>query len=280
MAEGYYGWPEIWKDRNLVNLSPWPKSEPELGDLSLADVAEAVNGEYPAYHQQIYLKKLFKDGIDLDYGLGQLVRSSNDFIGMPIRLASINTWVFEIVAPVNFMLKWWFGVPRPEEVAYKIYLGDFTEEDGVPPEMVELIQGMELEDAHDFTAYKTTGSPFHPSFPAMHSAGSSCSLWLAALGDLTPEQYLEALRVDYAVAMGRTVAGVHYEADNIAGLNIGQRIVREKLPAYLEEMYGYDADKVAKKLKFLSFDWKHFDSHRGTINEMPVSTFLENAMSY
>mmetsp|Transcript_87 Transcript_87/g.222 ORF Transcript_87/g.222 Transcript_87/m.222 type:complete len:464 (-) Transcript_87:473-1864(-) len=277
-AFDYNKWPDTWEDRNSTKLSPWPASDIDYGQLSLGDVAEAVNGEYPAYHQQIFIKMLFKDGVKLDPGLGQPFRSTNDFIGKPVRMATINTWVFEAVAPVNFMLKWHFGMPRPEEVAYKIFRGDFTEEDELPPELVEVIQAMDLKDAHDFTAYKSTGSPFHPSFPAMHSAGSSCSLWLAALCDLTPEQYLEALRVDYAVATGRTVAGVHYEQDNIAGLNIGQRIIREQLPDFLEDMYGYDSRMVAKKLKLLSFDWKHFDSHQGTINGMSTKEFLKNAM--
>ena len=279
-ASGVYGWPNTWEERNVVSLSPWPDSSTSYEGLGLRDVAEAVNGEYPAYHQQIFIKKLFKDGVKLDIGLGQPIRSANDFIGKPVRMAVINTWVFEAVAPVNFMLKWHFGLPRPEEVAHKIFRGDFTEDDNVPTELVEKIQAMDLDNPHDFTAYKQTGSPFHPAFPAMHSAGSSCSLWLAALCDLAPYQFLEALRVDYAVAMGRTVAGVHYEQDNIAGLNIGQRIIRERLPDFLEEMYGYDSKLVAKKLKKLSFDWKHFDSFEGTINGMSAADFLKKAMDY
>lgn len=275
-----YGWPGTWKDRNSVKLSPWSAPDIDYGELSLGDVAEAVNGEYPAYHQQVLIKKLFKDGVKLDPDLGQPFRSANDFIGKPVRMAAINTWAFETVAPVNFMLKWHFGMPRPEEVAYKIFRGDYTDDDEIPKDLVEDIQAMDLDNAHDFTAYKATGSPFHPSFPAMHSAGSSCSLWLAALCDLSPYQFLEALRVDYAVAMGRTVAGVHYEQDNIAGLNIGQRIVREKLPQFMEEMYGYDRKLVAKKLKKLSFDWKNFDSFEGTIDGKSVGEFLEDAMKY
>jgi hypothetical protein len=41
----------------------------------------------------------------------------------------------------------------------------------------------------------------------MHAAGSSCSYWIPAVAKLTPEQYCEALRVDFAVAFARTVAG-------------------------------------------------------------------------
>jgi hypothetical protein len=41
----------------------------------------------------------------------------------------------------------------------------------------------------------------------MHAAGSSCSYWLPVVAKISPEQYCEALRVDYAVALARTVAG-------------------------------------------------------------------------
>jgi hypothetical protein len=62
--------------------------------------------------------------------------------------------------------------------------------------------------------------------------------------------------VDYALAYGCTVARVHYQQDNLAGLNIGQRIIREKLPNFLEKNYGYDSAKV-------------FDSKEETIKVPP-----------
>lgn len=278
MASEFYEWPECWKNRNSVKLSPWPGDNSPTGGLTLQDVAAAVYGEYPAYHQQVLIKKLFDETGIIDIDLGQPFRSKVDFIGKPVRMAAINTWAFEVVAPINFMLKWHFGVPRPEEMVWKIYTGELTpSRDGVPESLADLIQDMDLEDAHGFTAYANTGSPFHPSYPAMHSAGSTCSLWLAALCKLTGEQYLEVLRVDYAVAMARTVAGVHYEQDNIVGLNVGQRIMREKLPAYLEEQYGYNSQRVKDRLDKLSFDWKDFDSKAGTIGGMTAEEFLRRA---
>jgi hypothetical protein len=62
-------------------------------------------------------------------------------------------------------------------------------------------------DACFLPCYDRKGSPTHPSWPAMHAAGSSCSYWIPAVAKLTPEQYCEALRVDFAVAFARTVAG-------------------------------------------------------------------------
>jgi hypothetical protein len=112
----------------------------------------------------------------------------------------------------------------------------------------------------------------------MHAGGSTLSIWLPALYKLTAEQYLEALRMDYSVSIARTVAGVHYPQDIIAGLNVGQRIIREQLPAYMKDNYGYDRKKVKKMVQALSFDWNDFDSLKGEIKGVSAAKFLEDAM--
>ena len=136
--------------------------------------------------------------------------------------------------------------------------GELTVTDGVPQQLATKIAGMNLASAPDFTAYEE-GSPVHPAWPAMHSAASSASLWLAVVLDLTPEQYCEALRVDYAVSYARTVAGVHYPKDNIAGLNLGTEIMKDRLADHLALNYGSDRDKVQAKLNSLTFDWADFN---------------------
>jgi hypothetical protein len=130
--------------------------------------------------------------------------------------------------------------------------------DGVPDNLVIQIELMGLASAEDFTAYEE-GSPVHPSWPAMHSAASSASLWLAVLLDLSPDQYCEALRVDYAVSYARTIAGVHYPTDNIAGLNMGTEVMRNHLADHMAETYGSDRTAVQDKLKRLAFDWANFN---------------------
>ena len=93
----------------------------------------------------------------------------------------------------------------------------------------------------------------------MHSAGSTSSFWLRIMFDLTDEQYCQALLTDYAVAMARTVAGVHYRMDNICGLNMGQQIVAERLADTLAEAYGSDPAVVQAKIDQERFDWEDFD---------------------
>ena len=269
------------RNKKSPNDNEWPQS---WKGYTYEQIATAVNGEYPASIQQDFLEKVYKDEDKVSiHELGQPIRSAVDFIGLQVRMAAINTWTFEAVAPVNFMLKWNYGMPRPEEIALRIQNDELTtEKHGIPKDLVKSVKDMDLmsETAFDFTAYEK-GSPTHPSFPAMHSAGSTVSLWLPALYDINLEQYCEALLIDRGVAFGRTVAGVHYPQDNIAGLNIGQRIIREQLPGFLAERYGYDKKKISERLKAFSFDWNELkiEGQNITICKLSVGDFFENGRS-
>ena len=232
---------------------------PDLWDgMDIHGVADAVHDEYPGQLQQHLIEWLWSQNVTLDTDIIPF-RSKSDFVGRNVAMASLNTWAIGAVSPFNFFLKWYTGRPRPEEVAYLIATGELTAKDGVPPDLVELVNSMELTTPQSFTAYPE-GCPRHPSWPAMHSAASSASFWMAIMLNLTPAQYCEALRVDYAVAFARTCAGVHYSTDNIAGLNLGQELMAELLPDHLATTYGSDPDKVRAKIEEYRFDWKDFSS--------------------
>lgn len=117
-----------------------------------------------------------------------------DFLRYEIMLAEINTWAIATVGPSNFGLKWYAGRARPEEIVW--FLHSATDQElvqwEIPTAIVDAIRGMNLSHQHDFTAYPE-GSPTHGSWPAMHSAGSVASFWLAVVLDLTPEQTCEAM---------------------------------------------------------------------------------------
>jgi hypothetical protein len=99
----------------------------------------------------------------------------------------------------------------------------------------------------------------------MHSAKSASSLWLAVIAKLTPAQYCQALRTDFAVGYARIVSGVHYPSDNIAGLNIGQTVIAEELADHLARTYGANKTAAEAKINKLRFDWKTFDSEKCTV---------------
>lgn len=174
-------------------------------------------------------------------------------------MATLNTWAIGAIAGMNFHAKWHYGRPRPEEIAWKITTAELTTADGVPPSIIADVLSMELKRAEDFTAYPE-GCPRHPSWPAMHSAASTVSLWTAVvLKDIPADLLCEARRIDYAVAFARTIAGVHYSTDNTAGLNLGAQLLMDKLPDYLEEIYGSNPDVVRNKMNSYLIDWAQFD---------------------
>jgi hypothetical protein len=76
--------------------------------------------------------------------------------------------------------------------------------------------------------------------------------------NLSEEQICEARMLDYSVAYARTVAGVHYDIDNIAGLMMGQEILAQKLPRYLQDEYGADYTAVKEAIEAATFDWTEF----------------------
>jgi len=77
--------------------------------------------------------------------------------------------------------------------------------------------------------------------------------------NLTDRQLCEAKKVDFAVAFARTVAGVHFEDDNMAGLNMGQIIVSNAIPMHFAEKYNSDINTVAGKVDAKRFNWNDYD---------------------
>ena len=242
------------------NDGPPPFTLPKLWEnFTIGEVAEAVHSEYPGLWQGVLLQSLWKEKMKFDTSIFPF-HSVNNF-GLFIRCTAMNSWAINLICPATFLLKWEVGRLRPEEAAFQVARRMFND---VPDGLQELVDTMHLQTPEEFTAYPE-GSPLHPSWPAMHSSASIISLWLAVVADLTEEQYCQALRMDYAVAMARAVAGVHYPTDNIAGLNIGQRVVASALPDYLYQEYGADKDLVRAKIRSLDFDWNTFNSHECTV---------------
>lgn len=142
---------------------------------------------------------------------------------------------------------------------WKIYTDEIGLDQGVPQSLIDDVKRFQnIERMEQFTAYDE-GCPEHPSWPAMHSAGSAMSTWLPAIMELSEEEYCQVLLTDYWVSYARTVAGVHYVTDNIAGLTIGSKVVAEKMPRIFQERYGGDIVKIEEKFNLLHFNWADFD---------------------
>ena len=212
--------------------------------------------QFPGTVQAEFIKSLMANGVKVD---GSIIPMGCkiEFLRGIVMLAELNTWAWGTAGPPNFGLKYHVGRARPEEVVFLISEGNLTAADGVPEDILVDIPLKSLKKMTDFTAYPE-GCPMHPSWPAMHSAASSASLWLATVLNLTPEQWCQAKLVDYGVAYARTIAGVHFRGDNIAGLNLGQEIIAAKLPEYLSSRYGSNLTVVQQKVDSLRFDWRDF----------------------
>lgn len=222
-------------------------------DFSIKDCADAVHDEFPGIHHIELIKKLLGEGMQTDSSIIP-DRCETPFLRGPVMLGDMNAWSVGVVGPLNFAAKYYVGFPRPEEVFWKIYTGKLNATHGVPPGIINKVSSFNVTAATNFTAYPE-GSPQHPSWPAMHSAASSASLWLAVVGNLTAEQECEARKIDNAVASARTVAGVHYQWDNCGGLDMGQEFIARFLGDYLEEKYGADKAAVEAKIAQKRFRW-------------------------
>lgn len=202
---------------------------------------------------------LLGEGAQVDRKIIPTAKSYYLFVRGVFMLAEVNTWATSTVGPQNFQMKWYMGRPRPEEVAYKIKMGEIPA-DAVPTPIHELLQPMSVANyGRNFTAYPE-GSPRHPAFPAMHSAASAASMWMPIVMDLTPAQICEVKKVDYAISFARTVAGVHYSTDNIAGLQLGQEIIARKLPRYLASNFGGDIRDIRRKISEIRFQWEDYEN--------------------
>lgn len=232
--------------------------------FDILEVAEAVHDEFPGiYHIEMITNWLNQGRITPNNKVipkfGKI-----DFLRGPVLLSDMVGLAIRLVGTCNFALKWEVGRARPEEIAWKIKEGELK----VPTSyqrVSNIIEDMDLDSATRFTAY-AEGSPTHPSWPAMHSAASAASFWLNVIVDLTEEQLCEARKLDYVIAYGRTVAGVHYPDDNIAGLMVGQEILAQRLPTYLELVYGSDKEVLEQKIQNAIYDWtvfKESDCYKG-----------------
>lgn len=112
-----------------------------------------------------------------------------------------------------FEVKYFFGLARPEEV----------------------YEALGHKDPEDLTAYPE-GCPAHCSFPAGHGAAAGGGL--KAVIDsfhVSPDQLQELRDTAYFWAQFRSLAGVHYGPDNIAGLAVSGLLEKDEFNSFYWE---------------------------------------------
>lgn len=132
--------------------------------------------------------------------------SFKDFVGAVPSASRFITRKQDIAVKKGFRVKYYHGVIRPEE-------------------MYDTGTGM--------TAYED-GCPCHPSFPAGHGCLAGAAAWaVIEYYDLPWHAVVQIRNAAYAWSMWRTLAGVHYAPDNIAGLEVGKLVYK----GYTNERY-------------------------------------------
>ncbi|MEL7304992.1 MAG: hypothetical protein AAGJ56_04080 [Myxococcota bacterium] len=253
-------WPEFEPivDLQLARRQGGAASEhfktPKIFDgFSTEQAAQAVRADFPTKFPTDLVEQFLAEGVRPDPKIIPQ-RSAAEFTRGPVGYGAIIGEMILNASPSCFAAKWSEGRARPEEVAWLIHTGQIS----APCSIREKVAQLGLKRPEDFTAYEE-GCPRHPAWPAMHSAASCASTYLAVVMDLSPQQIAEARRVDWAVATSRSLAGVHYATDNSAGLMIGQEAVRRTLPEYLQRKFGADPDAVRQKLDTVFYDWTKHD---------------------
>ena len=221
--------------------------------FTLDEGAQAVRADFPTKWPSALVEQFLSEGAKMDPSIMK-PRSQDDFVNGPVLLARTLGWAVSEVSPSAFACKWNEGRARPETVAWAIHTGKLE----APQHIKDKVAAMKLTKPEDFTAYQE-GCPRHPSWPAMHSAASSASLYLAVMMDLTPKQLAESRKLDYAVAHFRSMAGVHYESDNRAGLALGQEVIAKQLPEYLAQ-FGADPEAVKAKIEKVRINWYEYEA--------------------
>jgi membrane-associated phospholipid phosphatase len=226
--------------------------------FNLSQVAAAVHNDFPGYWTSLLLESfVITQKAPVDYHIIPF-RSLNDPLGVQYRNVAINGWVLATIQPITYRVKWNYGRPRPEEIAWLITTGNLTAADGVPADLVATVLSWNLTAATQYTAYPE-GCPNHPAWPSGHASISQNSLWQAVVLNLTDAQYCQTLLFDYAYPHARILAGLHYPTDVFAGLKLGQEVVTRLLPSHLASLYGSDPAAVAAKIAKYTVDWEKFD---------------------
>ena len=258
------GDPGFWKEfEDIVDIQVARRNGDVAADVmdlpkifegyNMEEASQAVRADFPSKWPTALTEQLLAEGAKIDRSIIP-GKTNAEFVDGPVLLARIIGWAVSEVSPSAFACKWSQGRARPESVAWAVKNGELE----APAHIKAKVDAMNLTSPEDFTAYEE-GSPRHPSWPAMHSAASCASLYLGVLLDLTPEQLEETKKVDWAVAKFRSLAGVHYDTDNRAGLALGQEVIAKQLPEVLKR-FGADPEAVRAKIEKVRHDWYTYDT--------------------
>lgn len=169
-----------------------------------------------------------------------------------VLLARIIGEVIHSISPTAFAHKYYHGRPRPEQVAGAWARGELEAPSGIDAVLCNYINKEQVSaDEKKFGVYP---APPHPSYPAMHSAVAAIHLIMAVWFELDEYGFDQCKRVSAAVGLGRNFGGVHYHADTLYGIDLGERSLEIVLPEIMGK-HGIDKDEVKELIARYRTDW-------------------------
>lgn len=231
-----------------------------LGVRTYKDGAEAVKADWPTHILKNHAEYLLSDGAKLRK-LFHKKFSCTEFTDGPVLLADLLGKAVHTVSPTAFYNKWYFGRPRPQEVAHAWAKGELDAGKFADTVLCDYIDKEAV--AKDDTAFPIYSAPLHCSYPAMHGAAAGVTVLFGLMfQDLTETQLFETRRTAGNTALFRDYGGVHYRSDSLNGLDLGERVVAKNIYSVLSDYAdaaGYELvmtkEEIDTKAKSLLTNW-------------------------
>ena len=206
---------------------------------TLAQAAQVVRADFPTSLVTSLAEDFLSQGAKLNYDVLPRTRWK-EFTDGPVLLGHVIGWAIHTVSPSAFATKWAKGRCRPEEAIHAWATGELVAPRYANTTLSQLVNKREVAaNPESFTLYQE-GCPNHPSYVAMHAAVAAIVIILNVIFKLDTDQKDEAARAQCNISVSRDIAGVHYLTDSLTGMDLGEKIIAEKLPTFLNQLVGAD----------------------------------------
>jgi len=226
-----------------------------IGIKTADRAAKLVSSDWPSDLIQIIAKDVLKQE-------GTKFREilPGPFVDKVVLLDRLFGELAHVVAANSGAAKWGNELARPQEIAWLIA----NEKLKAPPLIIAKLR--ELEDFEKLTqgslethsrwfTLQGIGAPPHCSWIAMHSSAVEASCYaLRVMVEMTEATLSDCILAVNNVGGFRTLLGVHYEQDNIAGYWLGQETAKRYLPDFFRS-FGADMGLLKAAMKKAEVDW-------------------------
>lgn len=180
-----------------------------------------------------------------------------------VLLARLIGEVIHEVSPTCFAFKWYYGRPRPQEVAQAWAAKTIDAPKGIDVAIANMIGNKRQAIAKDSNKFPMYPHPPHCSLPAMHAAVAAIQILMSVWFKLDDYGFSQMKKVGACTSLGRDFGGVHYRNDSLFGMKLGEDCVAVILPKLLEKHGVKDVDMVKEVIAEHRTDWTaHLEAYK------------------